>query len=148
MQTLSELRQRNVEGFPRPIYTQQGISIEIWKFNKVSLFALIIPNGVLTEDDPGFVEAEINGVDYLVVSLPPDTDLHLRHAIDGERFQGCAEDDVLLASDHLVVFLGITLSADLGKLFDQHHVAYDRAVYSKSREEWGLELDRYMTPED
>lgn len=144
MNRFVDICQRNLEGYPRTIYKDEKTRLEVWKFNKISILTLLICNTLLTEEEKGVVDCEINGVPYLVLSLPSGMAPEVRHALDEERFEAEMEEDVEFTDDYLVIYLGITITDQIGALFDKNGVQYDKTLYKEFKKEWYAELDRYM----
>lgn len=148
MNIFADERRRNVQGYPRTIYDDGDTRIEVWKYNNVSILVLLIPNHLLTQNEPGATRWKINDIDFINLELPAGTNPLLREALDCQRFASEDSDDVLATDEYLRIHLGITLTNDFGELLDRWKVNYDRPSYLAFKKEWSAEIDKYLNPDN
>ena len=144
MTKYSDIRKRNIPGYPKSIYDDGQTKLEVWKFHRISILTLLIANKLITKAEPGAINLTINGVDYLSLDLPSGMNPLLREALDCRRFQRQDDPHDLTPTDEfLIIQLGHLLANQIGSILDKQNVQYRKDAYLEFKKNWSAEMAQF-----
>jgi hypothetical protein len=122
----------NMEGFPKTVYDDGETRLEVWKSEggitrEVNSLNLLIANQLLG-DAEGAIIVNIRGDEHVSLDLPSIMNVKIRNALQGRHFEA-ENNDIQLTDKYLIIRLGDSLANDVGRLFDENGVVYDRGCY-------------------
>ncbi len=143
MKNFSDVPKSDFDGYPKPIYNDGDTKLEIWKFNgpiaEYSRLTLLIANKLFSEGEIGAVK--INGDECVCLKPPRKMSPQIRDALQDERFEAEGEDDIEPTTEFFIIRLGEALAYDIGRLFDENNVVYDKEQYAQFIKDRGAEED-------
>ncbi|MGD0253526.1 MAG: hypothetical protein ABSC01_12620 [Verrucomicrobiota bacterium] len=131
------------EDYPKPIYDDGDTKLEIRKFSgsiaEYSRLTLLIANRLFLEGEIGAVKVKIHGDECVCLKPPRKMNLKIKNALHDERFEAEGEDDISHDGEFLIIQLGDKLAFDIGRLFDENDVIYDKEQYIQFIKDRGTE---------
>jgi hypothetical protein len=134
MTKFSDVRKSDINGYPKTLYDDGDTKLQIWAFkgsitSQTSILTLLISTELISKYGGGAVKIKIQGDECVSLDLPGGMNAQIRNALHGERFETQGEDDILPTDEFLIIQLGDTLAYDIGRLFDENNVVYDKEQY-------------------
>jgi hypothetical protein len=143
MKNFSDVPKGDFDGYPKTIYDDGGTKLEIWKFHAsiadYSKLTLLIANRLFSKSETGAVKVKIYGDEYVCLKPPCQMNPQIRNALADERFEAEGEGDIEPTNEFLIIRLGDSLAYDIGHLFDENNVVYDKEKYIQFVKDRGTE---------
>jgi hypothetical protein len=137
----SDVRKSDINGYPKTIYDDGDTKLEVWKFTNLSRLTLLIANRLISKSEIGAVMVKIKGDEFVSLDLPCGMKSEIRNALHGEPFEAEGEDDILATDEFLIIQLGDTIENDIGRLFDENNVRYNKEQYIQFKKDRSAEED-------
>jgi hypothetical protein len=129
------------EDYPKPIYDDGDTKLEIRKFAEYSRLTLLIAKRLFLENEVGAHKVRVNDVECICLKPPFKMNPQIKNALQNERFEA-EGDDISDDGKFLIIQLGDDLALEIGRLFDENNVVYDKEQYIQFIKDWGAEKEK------